>query len=1191
MNSLMVPTRPQNPAKLRLRQLAASAAVATLLPLSALAQTADCTLVGGVLPQECEQSNSGTVVNMPGSGLENTSAPAETGDMGFAITIEAAQPDQQVASNGSGGELRQVDRILEQAGVQVSYDGLGVKPVLSVKTNDLRSSYVAGSNVTFRASTNYPAWISRAEIRILDASRPADAVAVLPVDPNGSAEWIMPADGADTMKYVLRVYDASGRSDETQMQSLDRSARAADSTAKDGRIVAAGEGLDMTARRNIPVRGGAVSVSGSAAAGNSVTVMGQKVIADPSGQFAVQRILLPGVHDIRVGVGAGSVNRQVEVPNAEWFYVGLADATFGSQNGGETYALGRLAGYAKGHTAGGVTVTASVDTREGELKDIFNNLDEKNPSRVLRRVAPEGAYGTYGDQSSIVEDAPTSGKIYLKVEDDSTSALWGDFKVDSGSAELTRNQRTLYGAQVKHETLATTSEGNARLSASAYAAQPDRLLQRDTLRGTGGSAYFLKRQDILPGTETLLVQWRDPVSGTVIKSQRLTAGTDYELNYFQGVVVLRKPLGASSGTGAVSDRALGDYDVNLVAQYEYVPTTGDVDGFSAGARVEGWVNDNVRVGVSGQSEATGLVDNTLAGADVLIRKSDNSYLLMDYAVSEGPGFGSQISQNGGLDLTDQNTTGASGTAAQAVRVEGKADLAEMTSGSIKGEVGAYFDRKDQGFSSSDYDIAVDQTDWGVNGKVAITERADLKLGYKSFEDADAKRQNDTTVGLGYSLSDHLLLDLGLTQTDRNYPAAIAAKSGTRLDAGAKLTWTRDEDLKIWVLAQTTLEKSGGLGQNDRFGLGTSIRLSERVTAETEVSTGTLGEAAQAGLVYDNQAGTTYNLGYRLDPTRAAESSAFSGKDGGTWVAGATSKINDQVTYRAENTYDFAGKTPSVIQTYGVTYSPNDLWTYDGGIDLGESESDAGVKTKRRALAFGAAYKNGDISSAGVRGEVRREESSDGVADRSTYLASAYSEWKANESDVMIAKLDTVFSESDQSNLRNGEYVEGKLSYAYRPIAHDRLTALLSFTHLRDLPGVDQVNIDGNVNGPSQRSNIISADVNYDLTKQLTLGAKYGYRLGEVAARGTNTFTKNTADLGILRLDYHVVHNWDMMVEGRTANYKETGVTEYGALAGVYRHFGNNLKLGAGYQWGDVSNDLRSIEGGKEGVFLNIVGKF
>jgi hypothetical protein len=45
----------------------------------------------------------------------------------------------------------------------------------------------------------------------------------------------------------------------------------------------------------------------------------------------------------------------------------------------------------------------------------------------------------------------------------------------------------------------------------AHAATPGTLSQRDVLRGTGGSAYFLKRQDITIGSETVTIEVRDVV--------------------------------------------------------------------------------------------------------------------------------------------------------------------------------------------------------------------------------------------------------------------------------------------------------------------------------------------------------------------------------------------------------------------------------------------------------------------------------------------------------------------------------------------------------------------------------------------------------------------------------------------------------------------------------------------------------
>ena len=102
-----------------------------------------------------------------------------------------------------------------------------------------------------------------------------------------------------------------------------------------------------------------------------------------------------------------------------------------------------------------------------------------------------------------------------------------------------------------------------------------------------GRKSFFYSTGLAEGTETILVQLRDPVSGNVLSSRPLVAGVDYEIDYFQGVVILKRPLAATASTGGiVTDRPSGDLDASLVVQYEYVPTTGAVDGMSAGGRIE-----------------------------------------------------------------------------------------------------------------------------------------------------------------------------------------------------------------------------------------------------------------------------------------------------------------------------------------------------------------------------------------------------------------------------------------------------------------------------------------------------------------------------------------------------------------------------------------------------------------------------
>ncbi|MCC0030388.1 MAG: hypothetical protein H6891_09190 [Brucellaceae bacterium] len=53
-----------------------------------------------------------------------------------------------------------------------------------------------------------------------------------------------------------------------------------------------------------------------------------------------------------------------------------------------------------------------------------------------------------------------------------------------------------------------------------------------------------------------------------------------------------------------------------------------------------------------------------------------------------------------------------------------------------------------------------------------------------------------------------------------------------------------------------------------------------------------------------------------------------------------------------------------------------------------------------------------------------------------------------------------------------------------------------------------------------------------------------------------------------------MRNWDLLLEGRVLYQPETGTTDYGALAAIYRHFGENLKVGVAYNFGRFSTTLR-----------------
>lgn len=1185
-------------------RVSAAALVLGMTGGAVAAQTVEgCRLVDGVLPAGCAHADAGTVVPRPAAPSAGQDAAGDLGDLGFSISIDAvpaAGPDAPRRTIAGApaprrDDLRAVDRGLDAMGLQVTFDGLGAKPILNVSTADMRRAYAPGETLRFRASSNYPAWIARAEIVVRDADRPGAPVAVLPVAPNGTASWTMPGDAPERMTYVLRVHDAAGRRDETQALPLDRSAGGLAEPVFDGPLTAPGEGEDRTARRQIPVRGGAITVSGEdLPPGARLTVMGEPVIPDLRRRFVIQRILPPGDHTVTLALGGRTETRAVTIPAREFFSTGIVDLTLGRDHvARETWRFGRIAGFARGVLADGTRITASVDTREAELRDLFRNFARKHPDQVLRQIEDRDVWVTTGDDSTREDLAPTSGRFYLRAEKDGSHVMWGDFKPDSDLSRVVRTDRTLYGAQGTWRSRATTPEGEARATVSAYASEPDSLAQRDVFRATGGSTYFLSRRDIETDTETVTVEVRDPVSGRLVETRRLVEGQDYRIDPVQGVVILNAPLSpATEGPGLVTDRPLGDRVVNLVVQYEYVPATGSIDGISAGVRAEVWVTPALRFGVSGATETTGLADNRLLGADLLWRRSEGTYLSFDLAQSEGPGFGQSLSLTGGLDIDPAlPDAGISGQRATGTRIEGRLDLAELGG---RGYIAGYFDRRGEGFSSPDYQVDVAQRTGGIEGRVGIGAATDLTFGADLFRDANGKRDDRARIGFDHAISARWRIEGELAHLDRADPAGTLARdTGTRSDAGLRLTWTRDADLSVWVFGQGTLDRSGGIERNNRLGVGAEARITDGLRARGEISGGNLGAAARAELAWAPNADATYTLGYSLDPLRALETPGVTGRDRGSLTFGAQRRVSDRWSYTAENAWSRLEDRPSLTSAYGVSYTPSERWRYDAGLVWGTGRETDGTEVDRRGLSLGLRHAAGEDLTARLRGEWRRDTSSNPARlnDRTTWLVSGAFSRRTSEDWRLEGSLDAVISEADGDALRDGRYIEARLGYAYRPVENDRLNALVSYTYLQDLPGADQVNIDGDVEGPRQTSHILNAALSYDLSQRLTLGAKYGLRWREATDRGAAVSTRSVAHLGVMRLDYRVVHRWDILGELRALHVPRLDTTELGALLGVYREVSPNLRLGAGYSWGAVSDDLRRVEPARRGLFVNIIGKF
>lgn len=1127
--------------------------------------------------------------------------------VGYSISVDGELVDGGQAAIAERQSLNVSNNNMD---IQVKFDGLDVKPSLNVSTIEARRSFSAGERIGFQVSSNYQSWISSAEVRIYErghvhADQP---IAVLPVNRAGQAAWAMPQFSGPEFVYKVRVYDNESRFDETTLLSIARTSGVFKPHTVSSQINDAGNGEDNTAIRNIPVYGGAVTIYGKAVPqGHFVKAFGEVLPLDDEGDFVIQRILPPGDHNVHVSVdnhhGSGvGFDRKVHIPQNEWFYVGLADLTIGKsfdhgkvQNADNEYdkfyKKGRLAFYLKGKIRGRYLLTAAADTREGNLHDLFKNMNSKDPRQLLQRIDPDEYYPVYGDDSDFVDDAPTNGKFYVRLERGDSHVMWGNFKSKVSGSKFIRSERNLYGAQAVYRSQSSTSRGERNIEVELHAAQPDTLPQRDVLRGTGGSAYFLTRQDISKGTASVNVERRDLVTGQIISRQKLLAGTDYTIDHIQGVIILKEPLASTSSDGdLIRSSALGDHGSYLTVQYEYTPALQDVDGYSFGTRAQAWLSDKLRVGVSGMNDKGATTNSKSMGVDFHLRAGQNSHLTVEVAKSKGGNFSHSTSLNGGLTINNSGAAGSNAHGKKAYSIDGKIDLEDIHP-SMRGHIGMNYQRRQKGFTSLDYDTNTAQEVLGFDGEIALSENTKLKASYEDYSNKAGKSRSEINVEGQTNIGRNWVLGAGVQHTGRK-DTQIATNNGHRTDLGAKLTYKLNEDNSVYVFGQKTIQIQGSRKRNDRLGLGAKAKLTEKIGVKGEISHGTSGVGGLAAVTYDPTADDHYYAGYTIGSTSSdANGGSLNGSDLDGLVFGRKRKYSDQLSAYSENKHDMFGSRKSLTTTHGVTYTPSALWTINSGFEYGEVNETNGEKLDRKAVSLAVAYVEKDMFSWRLKGEVRLEDSHIPSNSRDTYLVSAGLTDKINENWRIQGTLDALISQSAQSDILNGDYIAGGYGFAYRPIDNDSFNGLLKYAFLYDLPGADQITASGSTLGPAQRSHVFTADGVIDINQYFSFGAKVAYRKGQVSTtRNANDFVDSSAYLGVARLDTHIVKKWDALLEARVLASPTANTINYGFLAGVSRHINDHIKVGAGYNFGRFSEDITDLTHDDKGAYINVVGK-
>ncbi len=1159
------------------------------------------------------------------------------------ITVDGKPVDDPGRS--SSDIQRCTDVALDQARIQFHFDDLESRPRLSVAAHPVaiavgrQDGALVASTVRFRTYSNYSSFLQRAEIRIFDQEQSLQAppLAIIPVDEAGMAEWQPPAESlpgpVSELKFVLRAYDAKGHFDETeahplwlvrepppeaagpsgQPQTAEGAKGAAAAAAPPGELLAAYGESDL-ARHQIPMEGGTVRVQGGGIpAGHTVWVAGRQVPVDPQGNFVAEEILPTGAHTVEVAVlddaGNGSLYlRDLEFKRTDLFYVGIADVTVSANRSSgpvdqlqgqnapqplDSSADGRLAFYLNGKLDENWKLTASADTREGPVKDLFSNFLEKSPDALFRRIDPDYHYPTFGDDGSVEEMAPTLGKFYLKASHGENYGMWGNFKIDYLGNELAQVDRGLYGANAHYASDATTGFGERKAGVDGFAAQPGTVPSFEEFRGTGGSLYFLHHQDILTGSERVRIEIRDKDSQIVTGTVDLRPGIDYDIDYLQGRLLLSQPLMSTAGDNLlVRTSGLSGDEAYLVARYEYTPGFTDLNALAAGGQGHYWFGDHVCLGLTANSNNDGDSESRLGAADLTLRKSSDSWIKVQGGRSEGLVSASQRSADGGFAFSSFDPASFTDAKAGAYRADLSLGFGDFFEGA-KGRFTFYAQNRDAGYSAPDQSALKDTEQFGGTFRMPVTSRLSLAAkGDQSTEDQGLERRA-VEADLGYKMTDRWSLSAGVRndlREDHSPVVPLTQEQGERTDAVAQVTFDPGAAWRAYGFVQDTLATSGDRPANGRVGAGGSYRLTNRFKLDGEVSDGDLGPGGKLGTSFLASELTTLYLNYLMENDRT-DSGVPVRKD--SLVSGVKRRLSDSSSVYAEERYQDVGSQSGLTHAAGVNLVANERWNFGASAEVGTLvDSLTAAQTDRKAAGVRLGYSLDTLQlTSGV--EYRRDDAQQSDAtrtERTTWLFRNSFKFQWTPDWRIVGKLNHSFSDSSLGDFQNGGYTEAVLGYAYRPVAHDRLNALVKFTYFYNVPTTDQLGAQNTATEFIQKSAIAAVDLTYDLTASWSIGGKYAYRAGEASLDRVNpVFFDNAAQLEVLRLDWRFLKDWEGMAEARSLDLPDIGQRRSGALAAIYRYLGKHLKLGAGYNFTDFSDDLTDLSYKHQGVFFNLIG--
>ncbi|MEK0267740.1 TonB-dependent receptor [Stenotrophomonas rhizophila] len=1085
----------------------------------------------------------------------------------------------------------------------------------------------------FHSYNNYASFIEKLEVTLYrgtdtDLVTPLARIE-LPADYVGDAEWSgeLPPQvklrTGDELIYVARAYGAGGAFDETRLQRIqlvtpadfDRGlqitresvqktlGQALDGdSAQDLQLSNSIYGQSMLRLQNIPIHGSRVRLYGRNLEPNSrVRINGQDFPVDLEQKFAAEFLEPVGEHRYDVSVesrDAPSAQRQLEVDvtGRYLFLVAIADVTVSKNSAsGNLQPLaaddrdddsflseGRLAFYLKGKLRGKYLVTAQADTQDRELKYLFRDFTQADAQDVFRRLDPDLYYPVYGDDSTTYRDVDTQGRLYLRVDWDQSQAVWGNYATGITGTEYGQYVRSLYGGALNWRSLEATPLGEARSQVKVFGSEAQSAPGHSEFLGTGGSLYYLRHTDVLPGSEQVVLEVRDRTTGRTETRATLQEGVDYEIDTLQGRLILTRPLAQLTRENVRSitrDMPLDGYDQLLLVDYEYVPLGFSSDDVTYGARGRQWIGDHVAIGGTWIDENRSGENYSLKGADLTLQAGRGTYLKMEQTRTEATAAPVFYSDNGGLSFIRRNPYEGqrSGTASA---VEARANLRELGWTTQDWSLGAWWRDVDAGFSVARQDTGLPIQEYGAEFLGYLNDDFSLYGRHTRTEQGElALEQSQLTAEWRLGNDGQLTGELRRVREEQELQSvdALLAAIGYRQRFGA--SW------EVYGTGQVTLDDDGGAYEkNDLLTLGARYLFGDRSSVGAEVSGGSRGHGAKVDGEYRMAPDHSLYGSYSYSTDRTGTDPLFDTGLQSGWTLGQRWRLSNQVNVYNESQYlkDRRQDSAGLVHTFGMDFYPAQGWNLGFTIMDGELDSTVG-RVDRRAYSVSGGRTDA-VAQWNSKLEYRRDS---GAEQREQWVTTNRLLYKLNEDWRFALRANYADTEDRIDRLADAKLVETNMGFAWRPHDNTRWAGFGKFTYLYDVASLGQEG--GNLY--DQRSQILSLEGIRQLGARWEVAGKLASRWGDYrTGRGEGVWLDSRADFAALQLRYRLFAQWEGLAEHRWLKVRDGGVRK-GWLVGVDRRVGENFKVGVGYNFTEFSDDMTELKYDQKGFFLNMAGYY